>query len=344
MATDTSKQIEAIHSMLTSGQRSIRIERHTLVLWGLTAAFLCLLTPLLFTTELFPILWQRAVAEFTFLALVLGTVATIDFTSTQRLRRRRNESLSFVQRQITKVWWSLIGLGLLVTLGMHFFGGGYMVFGVWMILFGLALFIHGLFSQQMLQWSGIMVVILGLSAVFLMVPFEVTRWLASSVFGIGMPVLSFMLEPKKNQAMTKRLMISAVWLAVVLSPVVASYYIVRQYSVPGGDTVSLAAFRQQLQVPTQQIVSLPAGTVLPIQIKLKGDVFEQENVAVVPVTLTKALQIVLRDGEPNGHFRVAQGDWKQRMYNFWVRNLKLEASLTPTEGPIASAAMEISTE
>ncbi len=59
-----------------------------------------------------------------------------------------------MQRQLTKVWWILMGLGVLMSVATLFYGGGYMIFAAWIFLVGLALVIHGLFSEQPLEWYG----------------------------------------------------------------------------------------------------------------------------------------------------------------------------------------------
>jgi hypothetical protein len=82
---------------------------------------------------------------------------------------RRNEpslhgGREFVQAQITKVWWLLIGMGVLFSFAASVSGGAaMMVFGIWLLLvgLGLGLYIHGLFSDQMLEWAGALVIALG---------------------------------------------------------------------------------------------------------------------------------------------------------------------------------------
>jgi len=139
-------QLEAIHSMLAAGHRSIRLQRHSLLLWGITGGVLCLGTEHVITPERFPGLLERAAAVLLFLGIVLSGVALADFWYTRHRIEAREESLPFVQAQVTKVWWLLIAMGVMFTFATAFFGGGQMVFVIWLVLFGLGIYVHGLFS------------------------------------------------------------------------------------------------------------------------------------------------------------------------------------------------------
>src|SRR5207253_1985101 len=88
---------------------------------------------------------------------------------------------------------------ILFTFSTAFFGGGYMVFVIWLVLFGLGIYIHGLFSEEMLEWAGVMMILLGVAALALSAPYRAMQWLAASVFGLGMPLLSMMLDRGESQ-------------------------------------------------------------------------------------------------------------------------------------------------
>jgi hypothetical protein len=186
------EQLNAIHAMLRSGHRGIRLELHSFVLWGVTGAILLLVAPWLASEARFPVVWQRASVELVLIAVVIALVVALDVGITRRLRRRRDETLPFIQRQIGKVWLMLMGLGVMVTFGMHFHGGGAMVYVFWLLLLGIGLFTHGLFSEQILGWSGGVVILLGVGALALRFPTEGTHWLAIVVFGVGLPALGFL--------------------------------------------------------------------------------------------------------------------------------------------------------
>lgn len=51
MSDSVTQQIVAIHSMLSAGHRNLRIERHTLVLWGSTGDGLLLASNSILTID-----------------------------------------------------------------------------------------------------------------------------------------------------------------------------------------------------------------------------------------------------------------------------------------------------
>ena len=319
-------QLDAIHSMLAAGHRSIRLQRHSLLLWGITGGVLCLATEHVITPERFPGLLERAVAVLLFLGIVLSGVALADFWYTRHRIEAREESLPFVQAQLTKVWWLLIGMGVLFTFATAFFGGGQMVFVIWLVLFGLGIYVHGLFSEQILEWAGVMMILLGIGALALSAPYTATQWLAASAFGLGMPLLGAMLDRGASKSAWTRAGQSALWLAIVLAPAALAYQ-----------------WRQSRQQPPQAatIVTFPAGTRIPLNIRVGGNIVQGDADLAVPLTLARPIDVVLLDGKPTGMFRVADGPWKQRARSLWVRDVQLGGSLAPATGPAASVSMMV---
>lgn len=317
-------QLEAIHSMLAAGHRSIRLQRHSLLLWGITGGVLCLGTEHVITPERFPGHLERAVALLLFLGIVLSGVAIADFWYTRRRIEARDESLPFVQAQVTKAWWLLMGMGVLFTFATGFFGGGQMVFVIWLVLFGLGIYFHGLFSEQILEWAGVMMILLGIGALALSAPYTATQWLAASTFGLGMPLLGAMLDRGASRSAWTRAGQSALWLAAVLTPAVLAYQ-----------------WRQQLPPQAATIVTFPAGTRIPVNVRIGGNIVRDDNDLAVPLTLTKPLDVVLLDGQPTGMFRVADGPWKQRARSLWIRDVQLGGALAPATGPAGSVSMTI---
>ncbi len=326
------KQLEAIHAMLDSGHRAIRVERHSLALWGAAGALLLIVIPRLVTTARFPVRWQLATAELVFIAVVLALVAALDFSITRRLRRLRDESLPFIQRQMGKVWLLLIGLGLVATFGMHFYGGGAMAWVLWLVLVGMGLFTHGLFSEQFLGWAGAAVISLGVGALALRLPIKGTHWLAVLVFGLGLPSLGFLLRALEKRHLPMRLLFLAAWVAAIALGAFAAYRVDRKGDRPRGLTVSLDEFRRGTNPAHEQIVSLPRGTVVPIRISLEGDLFAPPGTVSIPVELTRDLELVLIDGKLDGRFRAAGGAWKSHAYDLSMPAQRLTASLTRGDG------------
>lgn len=346
-SNQASVQIEAIHSMLASGHRSVHMERHSLILWGLASAGLILLATAIFTPERFPVTWVRAVATTVFISAVLAAVAYLDFYLIRRSRDLRAESISFVQLQMTKVWWLLVGLIVLIHLGMHFFGGGYMFYSLVLILMGLALYVHGLFSRQMLMLAGVMMILLGLASMSLRLPFPAIEWLTVCVFGLGWPLLGLTLNlPALNRSLPYRLIFSLGWLCLVCLPAMAIYQAGALEAKPDALPTPLAAYLQRGEQTgmREQVVTLAAGSSVPLNIELTGDVLEGVNATTLPMLLSQQLDIVLKDGKPDGRFRVANGPWKKYTYNYRIRDFSLTSALDPEQGPQVKLKLHISTE
>lgn len=334
MWATTTGQLEAIHAMMEQGQRSVRFERHTLVLWGLAAAFLILLIDAVFTPERFPIVWQRALAANSCIALVLAAVAVWDYRLTRAARRRRDEIISFVQRQLMKVWWLLMGIIVLINLGMNFFGGGYLFFSLTFALMGLAFYIHGLFSERILSWAGLVLIGLGLGSVALKLPYPAIEWLAVCVFGLGLPALAFVLDYKPAHATYgRRLILSAAWLALMLLPAAGVYALAQRGDVPSTPPVALADYLRRPVAPSgTEIVRIPAGSSVPTRIEVAADALAGDSSVILPLTLAQPLDIIVRTGVPDGRYRIGMGDWKQIRYNFRVTDIDKSATLTRADG------------
>jgi hypothetical protein len=342
-----SSQIEAIHAMLASGHRSVHMERHTLILWGLTAAGLILVVTAIFTHERFPVTWVRAVATTAFISMVLAAVAYLDFYLIRRSRDLRAESISFVQLQVTKVWWLLVGLIVLIHLGMHFFGGGYMFYSLVLILMGLALYVHGLFSKQMLTLAGVMMIFLGLVSISLRLPFPLIEWMTVFVFGLGWPLLGVTLNmPTLNHSLKYQLLFSLGWLCLVAIPAMAIHQVGALEAKPDAVPTPLAVFLQQGEQTgtSEQVVTLAAGSSVPLKVELTGDVLEGVNAITLPMLLSQQIDIVLKDGKPDGRFRVAHGPWKKYIYNYRIRDFSMTSSLDTEEGPQVKLKLHISTD
>jgi hypothetical protein len=332
-------QLEAIQSMLAAGHRSIRLQRHSLLLWGITGGILCLGTEHVITPERFPEHLARAVAVLLFLGIALSGVAMADFWYTRHRIEKRDESMPFVQAQLTKVWWLLIGMGVLFTFATAFFGGGQMVFVIWLVLFGLGIYVHGLFSEQILEWAGVMMILLGIGALALQAPYTATQWLAASTFGLGMPLLATMLDRGASKSAWTRAGQSALWLAVVLTPAVSGYEWRESQRAPDAPSMALESFVQQGPPRGSVIVAIPAGTRIPLQVRIGGNIVRDDGDFTVPLTLAHPIDVVVVDGKTNGTFRVADGPWKRRSNSLWIRDVQLRATLEPSTGPAASMSM-----
>ena len=120
--TAPARQLDAIHAMLAAGHRNLRIERHSLLLWGIPAGLLWVLSESILTPAQLPDLRERALAWLGLLAVVLITIAAVDWHFTRKIKATRDEAWSFIHRQVIKIWWLMMGLAALATekgLWMH---------------------------------------------------------------------------------------------------------------------------------------------------------------------------------------------------------------------------------
>ena len=330
--TTNKAQVENIFAMMSSGHRCIRMERHSLVLWGVTGGLLCIFTDILFADVA-----QAHTAVLIFLTIVLSGVALMDFFYSCHRRHAKGETFPFVHAQITKVWWLFLVMGVLFTFGSGFFGGGYMVYGVWLFLLGLGLFVHGLFSEQMLEWAGVLIIFLGIVPLALNVSYEFSKWLAASVFGLGLPALCLLLDGGQTRRPFRRLVQSLLWLLLVLVPPLVTQQFLRKHSastISNVPVVSLQAFKNGKASGASGIVALPAGTRVPVKIAIAGNIFQNEE-TIMPLMLARPLEIAMEQGKPSGYFRLAGGEWLYYKHNLTIKGKgqKLISEISPLTGP-----------
>ncbi|HYD32043.1 MAG TPA: hypothetical protein VEB64_14475 [Azospirillaceae bacterium] len=338
MSDSVAQQIVAIHSMLSAGHRSLRIERHTLVLWGVAGGALMLFGDSILTEDQFPVLERRALAWLALLTLVLGGVGALDWHLTRHAKRVRDEAWSFIHRQVLKVWWLLMAIGTLLTFATFFFGGGYMLCAAWLVLIGLGLYVHGLFSEELLEWIGALVIATGTVSLCYRLDFETMRWIAASVMGLGLPLLAAMLDRGRARPSWHRAMQSAAWMLVVLGVPLAAHVSTRPAVASDMATISLDAFRKEAPAG-DRIVAIPAGTSVPVEIEVTGTAFRNSRI-VFPLTLAAPLEVVTADGTPTGSVRFLGESWATANEALLIRIPAIKATLTPGQGPVVHATLE----
>lgn len=329
MSVSASEQIESIRAMMASGHQSVRMERHTLLLWGITAALLILIVDLIFSPARFSAAWQRILFATVFMAALLTAVGIWDFRLTRKLRSQRDESISFVQVQVTKIWWMLIGLIIIIQLGMNFFGGGFLFYGMALGLIGIAFYIHGLFSQQMLSWVGTMMLVVGFFMVALKVPFPLQKVMAASVFGLCFPYLAvFIHREGMANDFKARSLISLGWLVLALLPALVIAKWNEQEIVPVTNSMTLEQFlKNGNRSSLNAIVQVPIGTEIPIHITLQGNLSEKTKSIVIPVALSRPLELSVSEGKLDGRYRIDQGEWINPKRSFSLRGSRIKSSL-----------------
>jgi hypothetical protein len=172
-------------------------------------------------------------------------------------------------------------------------------------------------------------------------PYLLTQWLAASAFGLGMPLLTTMLDRGHSRSPWVRAAQSALWLAVVVVPPVVAYEWWKSRELPATSVISLDAYQRQPDARATAVVTLPAGTRIPLKVRIGGGVVVDGSDVTLPLTLAKPIDISVTDGKPDGRFREAGGEWKRRAYSMWVRAVEMEGTLTPYAGPAASLRFEL---
>lgn len=325
------QQLDSIHAMLSAGQHNLRVERHSLVLWGSSSGGLALLSNHILTAEQFPVLEQRAVAWLILLALTLSGVSLIDWHLTRHVKQARDEALSFIHRQVLKVWWLLMAVGVLLTFATFFYGGGYMIFAAWVVLIGLGLYVHGLFSEELLEWCGAFLILIGIGMLAFRLSYTASQWVAASAFGLGLPLLAAMLDRGQQRSAWLRLMQSVGWLLCVLLPPLLTQRMSSVNIPPAAPLVSLEEFRRQPSA--QQVVVLPAGSMIPVKVEVSGDVFRASSESVLPLELNTPIEIMMNNGQPTGNWRFPGSSWAWARETHWISIPWIKAELTPQSGP-----------
>lgn len=336
-------QLSSIHNLLQAGQRPLRIHRHTLCIWGGTAALLSAMTDPLLRAMNFELVWQLACAVLIVLGIGFVGAAWLDKKLTLHFVRKHDLTIPFVQEQITKVWWLLIALGILLTSGMTLAGGDRLVYGLWIAIFGMGLFIHGAFSEELPEWVGAGMLLLGIVPVALQVPVPQTRWLAVCAFGIGMPVLALMLDGGQQKHFVQRLLQSLLWLASVLAPALAIYQWTKIDERSALENIPLASAQiDKMHGPF--VMTLPEGTLVPFSIALSGPMLATDTNATINLKLKHAVEVEMRGGAPTGFYRYANSPWLNFNESLRIPTIKFNSEFADGLQPAAKANIVFSTD
>lgn len=332
----SSSQLDAIYSMMEDGQHSVKMERHSLLIWGLTAAVLILITDLLFNPQTISVRWQLILSQTMFISIILFLAGVWDLKLTRKVRQQRDESISFIQLQLTKVWWFFVALIVLLNVGMNFFGGGYMFYGLTIALIGMAFYVQGLFSTQMLKWIGLMLILIGLASVALNLHFLATKWLAAGVFGLGLPMLAFILEkPSTHSTLLKRIILSLIWFGVVIFPSMFAFQSESTFEPVGLVKRNFSEYKSlnATVAAEKQIIHFTAGTSIPVNITMDGNILEMEASKDLVMKLTKDISVVIENGKTSGHYKIAGAKWTNKLTQIQTKKFKMESIIEQQKGP-----------
>ncbi len=344
---DPSSQLSDIHAMLDSGHHSVRIEKHTLLIWGLGGALIVIFMEWFGSQNFLKLYWQNNIAIYVMGATALSIIAYIDHHKTKNIRIERGESVSFTQTQLMKLWWVGVGLCILTGFGMAFMNLAIITYPLSLIILGVVFYTHGLFSRQALSLAGFLMLVtaaIGLSlAVSKTLPYITLQYLGISVFGIGLPLFAFLMDkPKKFKTPLQKSVFSLGWLTAVFLPVFIINFISSQVNTPTGTVISLSDFttNKSKYNTGQYIVSLPTGTKIPLMVSLKGKSLALDNTTTIATHLTATMQISIKDAKPDGRVKVGKADWtdwNKKGWPLWLRQVK--ADFTSEKGPHAILKM-----
>ena len=314
-------QLQSIHAMLAAGHRCVRLDRHTVLLIGLVGGFLTIATDWVVTAERFPDPVWRALALFGWLAICLGATSLLDYRLTRRLRARHAETLPFAQAQVTRAWWTLLAIGCLGTLGMALYGGGSMIYVMWIVLLGLGIYLFGLFSRPVVEWIGLAMLLIGVMMLASGLSIGASRWLCASCYAIGMPLAGWFdrrLERHSLDAAGRSadgrhrgvpLIAAAVlaWTMIVVSVPLLTLRLLPTRA-PAGASV-LLPMQPGAVAQGEHVLRLARGATVPLYIDLDSSLLAIAPSARIDMELLQPLEIALRDGQPEGRYRVANGRW-----------------------------------
>ena len=301
----TDEQFQAIQTMLTAGHRCVHLERHSLLLIGSVGGFLSVATHEIITDTRFPDVTERGVALLVWLAFWLGGVSLLDYLLTRRARQKRAETLPFAQAQITRAWWMLLSVGSLGSFAMYFYGGGEMIYALWIVLLGLGIYFFGLFSRPLIEWIGLSTILLGVASLAAGLPFGATRWMAASAFAIGLPLAGWLNAHVDAVSTMRRLLALAIWLVVVTLP---PLLISRNAHTP---IPAVAPISPDSAVSSgEQVLRLEAGARVPLRVDMDSPLLHVASSAELSMTLAVPVEVALQDGKPDGRYRLDNGQWR----------------------------------
>lgn len=339
--TGPDHQLQSIHAMLVSGHRCVRLDRHTVLLIGFVGGFLTIATDWVVTAERFPDPLWRALVLFGWLAICLGATSLVDHRLTRRLRARRDETLPFAQAQVTRAWWTLLATGCLGTLGMALYGGGSMIYVMWIVLLGLGMYLFGLFSRPIIEWIGLAMMLIGVMMLATDLSIGVSRWLCASCYAIGMPLAGWLDRWLERRSLSDAgrptdfrhrdlpLVAAAViaWTAIVVSlPLLPLRWLPTQ--APAGAIISLP-IDAGATVQGERVLRLARGTRVPLFIDLDSSLLAISPSAQIDMALLQPIEIASGDGQPDGRYRIADGPWHAMRDG--VMRVRIDR-LTPTVG------------
>jgi len=336
---DTEKCLEDIRAMMTTGHKSIRIEKHTFFYWGISGALLTALIAFLYQNQT---IHMNTMTYTALCAVVLGLVGYLDYRKTREIRSAQDESISLIQVKMTRIWWLLIGTAILFNIGLMVYGGT-SAYSIWFVLIGLAIIIHASFSTQPLAKFGFALIAMGIFLPALM-PYTGLTWVTVSVYGVGVPLLGFMLYQSSGFWQANKPYAVIVWLVIAVAPGYIAYEVeknINKIDLPS-KSISLAEYMSQPSLQKGlQAIRLPAGTVVPLKLSAKGSVISDSVFTELPLVLKEPIEVAVEHGKLTGSYRVGHGAWSS-LHSWELLKIKhLLVDINPEKGLTLNANLGI---
>ena len=342
--------VAVLQNLLMAGHRPIQMRPGSLVRWGWAFAWLAWTTdPLLRLPFLQGQVALQAGVAMLWLGAGMGLTAWLDWRAVQAAASQAEETLPFVQLQISKVWWLLLTAGVLYTGSTFFFGGAYQIYMVWLALVGLGLFLHGLFAQELVEWAGAAVFLMALLVLVSGLPPVWHRPLVISTSGMGMPLLGWLLHrrtmPVPNLA--QALACVAGLLAASVLPAMAAVQWSQSLSLPP----DIAVYTQKTLLklgddpagwPHYAALHVEAGTPIELQLDVEGSLLKPaQGGARLTYTIAQDMDLLLIDGKLSHHVRLPGQDWQDSAGWLHITQLDLTPDLSQASGLLVRSRARI---
>ena len=336
-----SSQLTVLQNLLSAGHRPIQFRPGSLVRWGLAFALMAWSTdPLLRLAGLQGQVALQAGIAMLWLGSGMGLTAYLDWRANQAAAAQAEETLPFVHEQVNKVWWLLLVAGVLYTGSTFFFGGAYQVYMVWLALVGLGLFLHGLFSHELLEWGGAAIFLLALLVLASGLPLVWHRPLVISTSGIGLPYLAWLLHQRalpvsyivRSMACVLGLLAASVLPALAFVQWHQTWALPRDIPIFTQKTL-LELSHDPTRWPPYVALHIQAGTPVEMQLNIQGNVLKPLNKEThLTYAIVQDMDLLLIDGKFTHHIRLNGEDWQDSAGWLHITQLEMTPDLSQVSG------------
>ncbi|WP_455204090.1 hypothetical protein [Kaarinaea lacus] len=298
-----------------------------------------LLTPLLISSQ-----QERNFFVQVYIACAVMLAIVVDRYLIIKSRRRRDESISPLQRKINNINWLVCGSGVMIMVyAAQNLSGSHELFGLYVVLSGFCLYVFGLFSYPWYRWVGLIQLVLGLCALFLLKNYAMKIYAATS-FIVGCTLIQLL---DHNALNTKQLIarslvwVTAVWLAAGIALYINYKLFIDSDHLP---IVTLSEYTEtNISSSEPIIVSLPIGTEIPFKYLFEFDLFNKDLAAQWTMRLERPMDVVVVNGLPTGIYRIDGGSWRRPRDSVEVTHFEQQLYVDPIEGPTIQREVTIET-